>query len=39
MAFTRMDEGKIEDWMVIGDQVIRRQAAIPSIIKTMLSKL
>lgn len=39
MAFTRMDEGKIEDWMVIGNQVMQRQAAMPKIIKSMLAQL
>ena len=39
MAFTRMDEGKIEDWMVIGAQVMRRQASMPAIIKSMLAQL
>lgn len=39
MSFTRMDEGKIEDWMVIGHAVARRQATMPNTIKAMLLKL
>jgi len=39
MGFTRMDEGKIEDWMVIAQAVTERQSTMPSIIKSMLLKL
>lgn len=39
MSFTRMDQGKIEDWMMIGQAVAARQATMPQIIKAMLSQL
>ena len=39
MGFTRMDQGKIEDWIVIGNQVARRQATMPRIIESMLEQL
>ena len=39
MSFTRMDQGKIEDWMAIGQEVTRRQSSMPSIIKSMLIQL
>lgn len=39
MPFTRMDQGKIEDWMQIGAEVAQRQAGMPSIIKSMLLEL
>lgn len=39
MAFTRMDEGKTEEWMTIGRAVAERQAAMPLTIKAMLLKL
>ena len=39
MSFTRMDEGKIEDWMVIGREVMQRQSGMPAIIKGMLRQL
>ena len=39
MAFTRMDQGKVEDWMVIGAQVAQRQSTMPSVIKSMLARL
>lgn len=39
MAFTRMDEGRVEEWMVIGEEVTRRQARMPEIIKAMLARL
>lgn len=39
MPFTRMDEGKVEEWMVIGEEVSRRQAAMPEVIKSMLLQL
>ena len=39
MSFTRMDQGKIEVWMVIGSHVAARQASMPGIIKAMLAQL
>ena len=39
MPFTRMDQGKVEDWMVIGQAVSQRQAHMPQIIKAMLLQL
>src|SRR5215467_12689354 len=39
MAFTRMDQGKVEDWMIIGQQVMKRQAGMPSTIIKMLKQL
>ena len=39
MSFTRMDEGKTEDWMVIGQAVGQRQARMPAVIKAMLLQL
>src|SRR5437763_1449619 len=39
MSFTRMDQGKIEDWMLIGQAVMSRQAGMPAIIKSMLAQL
>jgi predicted HD phosphohydrolase len=39
MSFTRMDQGKVEDWVVIGKAVAKRQATMPQIIKTMLGQL
>ncbi len=39
MPFTRMDQGKIEDWMQIGAEVARRQTGMPAIIKGMLLEL
>lgn len=39
MAFTRMDQGQVEEWMVIGEEVARRQARMPQIIKNMLLEL
>jgi predicted HD phosphohydrolase len=39
MSFTRMDQGKTEDWMAIGAQVAQRQSTMPRIIKSMLSQL
>jgi predicted HD phosphohydrolase len=39
MSFTRMDQGKIEDWMAIGQAVAQRQSSMPSIIKAMLLQL
>jgi predicted HD phosphohydrolase len=34
-----MDEGKIEEWMVIAKAVAQRQSAMPQVIKTMLRQL
>jgi predicted HD phosphohydrolase len=39
MSFARMDQGKLEDWMVIGQAVVKRQASMPAIIKAMLLQL
>ena len=39
MAFTRMDQGKVEEWMIIGEQVMKRQAGMPAIIIKMLTQL
>lgn len=39
MPFTRMDQGHVEEWMVIGQAVARRQAGMPATIKTMLRRL
>jgi len=39
MSFTRMDQGKTEDWMVIAKAVGERQATMPQIIKAMLLQL
>lgn len=39
MSFTRMDQGRVEDWMAIGAQVAQRQSTMPAIIKSMLSQL
>lgn len=39
MSFTRMDQGKVEEWMVIGQAVAERQSAMPETIKTMLKQL
>ena len=39
MSFTRMDQGKIEDWMAIGQAVTQRQSSMPTIIKAMLLQL
>lgn len=39
MTFTRMDQGKIEDWTVIGQAVVRRQSSLPKIIKDLLLQL
>jgi predicted HD phosphohydrolase len=39
MAFARMDQGKVEDWMVIRKAVDERQSRMPQIIKTMLLAL
>lgn len=39
MSFTRMDQGKLEDWMAIGQQVAQRQSAMPTVVKAMLLQL
>ncbi|MGA9769839.1 MAG: HD domain-containing protein [Blastocatellia bacterium] len=39
MSFTRMDQGKAEDWMQIGQAVAQRQSTMPNIIKAMLAQL
>src|ERR1700741_536620 len=39
MSFTRMDQGKIEEWMTIAQAVTERQAAMPSMVKSLLLQL
>ncbi|HVG19352.1 MAG TPA: HD domain-containing protein [Blastocatellia bacterium] len=39
MSFKRMDQGKVEDWMVIGQAVAQRQARMPKVIRAMLAQL
>ena len=39
MPFTRMDQGRVEDWTTIGNAVAERQAGMPKIVKTMLANL
>ncbi len=39
MSFKRMDQGNVADWMVIGQEVGKRQAKMPQIIKSMLLQL
>ena len=39
MSFTRMDEGRPEEWAVIGQAVAKRQAAMPEMIKKLLRQL
>jgi predicted HD phosphohydrolase len=39
MAFTRMDQSSVEEWMAIGSEVMRRQSRMPEIIKGMLAQL
>ena len=39
MPFTRMDRGKVEDWMVIGQAVAQRQVAMPQMIRKLLGQL
>ena len=39
MSFTRMDQGKIEDWKAIGQAVAQRQAGMPQVIRAMLAQL
>jgi predicted HD phosphohydrolase len=39
MAFTRMDEGQTSEWMVIGQEVAKRQSGMPGRIVEMLKQL
>jgi len=39
MSFKRMDQGKIAEWMAIGQAVTQRQSSMPGIIKAMLLRL
>jgi len=39
MGFTRMDQGSVEDWMLIGNAISERQAGMPKVVKAMLAKL
>ncbi|HSB11127.1 MAG TPA: HD domain-containing protein [Blastocatellia bacterium] len=39
MTFTRMDQGRFEDWMAIAQAVNQRQSSMPAIIKAMLLQL
>jgi predicted HD phosphohydrolase len=39
MSFTRMDQSTTEEWRQIGQQVGRRQAGMPQLIKSMLQQL
>lgn len=39
MSFKRMDEGRVEEWMAIGQEVAKRQAHMPERIKSMLLQL
>ncbi|MBK6799641.1 MAG: HD domain-containing protein [Acidobacteria bacterium] len=39
MSFTRMDQGRTDQWMEIGKEVAKRQANMPLIIKSMLRQL
>jgi predicted HD phosphohydrolase len=39
MPFTRMDQGKVEEWMVIAQAVAQRRAAMPQMIRKMLRQL
>lgn len=39
MPFTRMDQGQVADWMVIGQAVGQRQSTMPQIILGMLAQL
>jgi predicted HD phosphohydrolase len=39
VSFTRMDEGRVEDWMAIGREVQARQSRMPEVIKSMLARL
>ncbi len=39
MSFTRMDQGAIEEWMVIAGHCSDRQSRTPAVIKSMLRRL
>lgn len=39
MSFTRMDQGRVEDWMAIGREVVERQSRMPEKIRTLLGQL
>src|SRR5262245_15400616 len=39
MSFTRMDQGRIEEWMVIAEACAKRQSSMPVTIKDMLLRL
>ena len=39
MPFTRMDQSSTEDWLAIGEEVSKRQAKMPAMIKAMLRQL
>ena len=39
MPFTRMDQGRVEDWMLIGEAVSERQAGMSGTIRSMLASL
>ena len=39
MSFTRMDQSSVAEWMAIGQEVGKRQATMPDIIKGMLNQL
>src|SRR5438046_9364527 len=39
MSFTRMDQGRPEEWAIIGQAVAKRQAAMPEMIKKLLRQL
>lgn len=39
MSFTRMDQSSVAEWMAIGQEVGKRQATMPDIIKGMLKQL
>lgn len=39
MPFARMDQGQLVEWMQIGQEVTKRQARMPQIIKSLLMQL
>lgn len=39
MPFARMDQGEPSEWLAIGQEVMKRQARMPQIIKSMLMQL
>jgi len=39
MPFTRMDQGQLADWMVIGKEVMQRQSTMPQIVLGLLAQL